>query len=226
MQTKPISEITRFTTLDFPDRLSCIVWFSGCQMRCPYCYNPQMVLEDGKISLEELFKFLNSRKGKLDGVVLSGGESTLFPQIELLCKEIKDMGFEVKIDTNGLMPQRVKSLVKKGLVDFISLDFKAPKEKFNIITKTNGYEKLQETLAFLIENEFKFEVRTTVHPDLLNEDDINQIISTLHSFGYKGRYALQKYLHVIPTLGETKEPKNHFDIKKLNNIFDIEFRNF
>ncbi|MDR0762368.1 MAG: radical SAM protein, partial [Campylobacteraceae bacterium] len=98
---KPIFDITPFTMLDYPEHLSCIVWFAGCNMRCSYCYNPHIVLGEGNIGIDELLNFLRTRAGRLEGVVLSGGECTLYPELPKLCREIKELGFKIKLDTNG-----------------------------------------------------------------------------------------------------------------------------
>lgn len=223
---KPICDITRFTTLDFPDRVACIVWFSGCQMRCPYCYNPHMALGEGSLSPSDLYDFLRLRQGKLDGVVLSGGECTMYPHIIEMCETIKEMGFEIKIDTNGLRPQVLHKLVESHLIDYVALDFKATKEKFKSVTATNGYEQFLQSLEYLIDADISFEIRTTVHADLLQEEDINKMSQFLHKKGYEGAYYLQNYLHVEPTLGQMSEPKHHFDVAKLNHPIPIHLRNF
>lgn len=195
-------------------------------MRCPYCYNPHMVLGNGSLSPSDLYDFLRLRQGKLDGVVLSGGECTLYPHLDALCETIKSMGFEIKIDTNGLRPKTIKTLVESDLVDFISLDYKAPKSKFKTITGTDGFTLLQETLIYLIKADISFEVRTTVHPDLLSVEDINIIIEDLHNLGFEGNYAIQNYLHVSPTLGDVGEPKAIFEVGKLKHLIPLQLRNF
>ena len=192
---KSVYDITKFTTLDYKDHLACIIWFTKCNMRCSYCYNSQIVHGEGILNNKEIFTFLRSRIGKLDGVVLSGGECTLNPGIVEFCKNIKEMGFKIKIDTNGLNPDTIQKLVNSNLVDYIALDYKAPEDKFKAITKSNSIEKFYKTLNFLIDKNFSFEVRTTVHSKLLNENDINLIIHDLHKREYKGTYYLQNYLH-------------------------------
>ena len=123
MNHKIIYDITPFTHIDYPDKLAAIAWFCGCNMRCIYCYNSDIVFSKrGKYSANELFAFLKKRINLLDGVVLSGGEPTLHDLVPL-CKEIKSMGFAIKLDTNGLNPDRVKELVEMELVDYIALDF-------------------------------------------------------------------------------------------------------
>ncbi len=222
---KPISFITPFTTLDYPNHLACIVWFSGCNMRCEYCYNSQIVLENGTLSVDELITFLKKRQNLLDAVVLSGGECTLFKDLLSLCKKIKSLGFKIKIDTNGSNPTLLQTLIEKKLVDFVALDFKALSKKFTTLTHSNLFENFKFTLELLIQKDFNFEVRTTIHSDLLSEDDINEMIDFLHVKNYKNTYYLQNFLHV-ETLGNLSEPEKSFDKDKLSDILKVEFRNF
>ena len=108
--TKAIYSITPFTLLDYPNKTACVLWFAGCNMRCVYCYNPDIVLGRGKIDFNEVILFLQKRKLLLDGVVFSGGECTIHKGIELYLEKIKQMGFAVKIDTHGSSPSVIKKL--------------------------------------------------------------------------------------------------------------------
>lgn len=222
---KSVFDITKFTTLDYKDHLACIIWFSKCNMRCSYCYNSKIVEGEGILKNQEVFDFLRSRVGKLDAVVLSGGECTLNADIIELCEEIKDLGFKIKIDTNGLNPDVLRDLIDFSLVDFIALDYKAPAEKFKQITQNDSIEKFYKTLDMLIDKKFPFEVRTTVHSTLLDEDDINSIILDLNERKYEGTYFLQNYLHVEDTIGKLPEFSEPLDKSLINNIIPISFRN-
>jgi pyruvate formate lyase activating enzyme len=144
----------------------------------------------------------------------------------MLCKEIKKLGFRVKIDTNGTNPKLIKELVKSDLVDYIALDYKATKEKFEKITKNRNFSDFQQTLDFLIEEDFPFEARTTVHSNLLTTEDINKIIDDLKTRGYKRTYYLQNYLHVEDTVGSMQEQTNLLDISKIDDKLEIDFREF
>lgn len=181
---------------------------------------------NGNISLETALEFLKSRKDRLDSVVLSGGECTLYPHLEAFCEMIKAEGFKIKIDTNGSNPTLLKRLIEKVLVDYIALDYKAPKERYTSLTHHPHFEIFEESLTYLIEKQFPFEARTTLHSDLLSENEINAIIQDLHVKNYKGTYYLQNYLHVNETLGVTKEQQNKFQMNKLLPLIPIELRNF
>jgi pyruvate formate lyase activating enzyme len=224
-RVKPIFDITPFTMLDYPDHLSCIVWFAGCNMRCSYCYNPHIVLGEGSIGIDELLDFLRKRAGHLEGVVLSGGECTLYPELPNLCRKIKELGFKIKIDTNGSNPKVLNSLLKDGIADFVSLDFKAPKSLFKSVTLSNFYDNFIRSLRLLHSNGVPFEVRTTIHTALLNEQAINEMADVLLENGYEGIYYLQNYLHAEHTLGNLKEDIKRMDKTLLSGKIKIEFRN-
>ncbi len=221
----PIHSITPFTTLDYPDHLAAILWFAKCNMACSYCYNPNIVLEDGTISVQEALTFLKSRQGRLDSVVLSGGECTLYPDLISLCESIKALGYLIKIDTNGSHPLVLKELMDRALVDYIALDYKAPKSSFKSLTHYRHFEHFEESLERLLKSNTPFEVRTTLHADLLSVDDINTMINDLYEKGYRKTYYIQHYLHVDETLGKTKKPLNIFDKNQLLTIIPVEFRN-
>jgi pyruvate formate lyase activating enzyme len=212
--------------LDFPEHLACIVWFAGCDMRCPYCYNPHIVLQKGRKSTDELLLFLRSRVGRLEGVVLSGGECTLYAQLPQLCSQIKELGFKLKLDTNGSKPQILKTLLEQNLLDFISLDFKAPKHLFREITLCDFYEQTLACLRLLTGSGVSFEVRTTVHADLLDANAINDIIDVLCEEGYEGVYYLQSYLHTENTLGNVPQPSRTLNKNLLSGKIRMDFRNF
>lgn len=223
MSKNPIYSITKFTTTDYKDHLSCVVWFHSCNMRCQYCYNPDIVkAKEGNHSLKELYSFLKQRVGLLDAVVLSGGEATNFNLITI-CEDITNLGFKVKLDTNGSNPALLKQLLENYLIDYVSLDFKATKSKFKDITKSNFYEEFIESLRLLIASKIEFEVRTTLHSELLNENDINEMIDVLIENGYKKEFYIQNFLEV-ENLGKIKTSKNSFDKKRLNKGLNLIFR--
>ncbi len=221
---KIVYDITKFTHLDYPNQLACIIWFAGCNMRCDYCYNPEIVLAaSAHYSLFDVLEFLKTRVGLLSAVVLSGGEATSYELVKF-CKEIKNLGFLIKLDTNGTHYSRVKELVDLNLVDYIALDYKAPPHKFLQITKSNNYKEFSKTLEYLIDTNINFETRTTLHSDLLNVDDINLIIKDLIARKYSGKYYLQKFLDSESNLGNLQKPKSSFNEKLLLNDIEIVWR--
>ena len=224
LDEKVIYDLTTFTHLDYPNHLACIVWFSGCNMRCDYCYNKDIVFaKTGQYSYKDILEFLKTRQNLLDGVVLSGGEATSHNLIEF-CQEIKKLGFKVKLDTNGTNPLQIEELLKLNLLDYIALDHKAPKEKFTQITHSNKYDDFLQTLHIIINSCVEHEVRTTLHSDILDIEDINEIIKTLHTNGYCNTYYIQEFLDTGSSIASLQKPTTHFDKTKLLNLLKIEYR--
>lgn len=224
LSAKVIYDLTTFTHLDYPDHLSCIVWFSGCNMRCDYCYNKDIVFaKDGKYSYNDILDFLKTRVGLLEAVVLSGGESTSHELLPF-CHEIKKLGFKIKLDTNGTNFSTIKELLDANLLDYVALDYKAPKDKFTQITHSNKFDEFSKTLDYLIKTEIAFEARTTLHADLLNEEDINTIMQDLKKRGYTNTYYIQEFLDTGVNIGNLKNPKNKINKALLQNDLEIIFR--
>lgn len=200
--------------LDFPDRTACILWVAGCNMRCRYCHNAEIVLGAGMLAEAQVLAFLHRRRGLLDGVVLSGGEATTWPGLPAFAERVKALGFAVKLDTNGLRPDVVARLLAAGLVDRIALDYKAPPARFRAVTATRAYRKFSATLDLLCAQQVvPFEVRTTVHHGLLDERDVLAIAEDLAGRGYRGAYAIQQAVTGPdrPTLGDLPAPARPLD---------------
>jgi pyruvate formate lyase activating enzyme len=227
----PIYDLTPFTMLDFPDRIACIVWFAGCNMRCQYCHNPEIVKgKSGKLKIEDVLSFLKDRRGLLEGVVLSGGEATVYEGIIPFARAVKNLGYAVKLDTNGTRPDILRRMLEEGLLSYIALDYKAPASKYMSVTGLRDKSAFDRSLDMLCEQLFvPMEVRTTVHTDLLNEVDIMEIMGDLEGRGYRGRYYIQNFRRPAgATLGKLKEQEIRLKIplppSKVG--FSVGFRNF
>jgi pyruvate formate lyase activating enzyme len=212
----PIYSLTPFTLLDYPHKSACILWFAGCNMRCLYCYNPEIVLGKGSLSFEKILSFLNSRKNLLDAVVFSGGECVLHKNIIQLIAEVKKMGFLVKIDTNGSSPEVIQKLLNQNLIDYIALDYKAPKSKFQAITQSDLYDSFEKTLDLILKTTIPFEVRTTYHSDLLTEQDLASMVLYLEKKKYVGNYYIQYFRNDVDTLSKLERSNNRIDCAKLS----------
>jgi len=224
LNNKVIYDITKFTHLDYPKHLACIVWFSGCNMRCDFCYNKDIVFaKDGQYSYSDVLEFLKTRVNLLEAVVLSGGEATSHELVEF-CKQVKELGFLIKLDTNGTNYNSVKELLKLNLLDYVALDYKAPEDKFMQITHSNRYDEFSKTLNLLIQSNIEFEVRTTLHSDLLDVDDINAIINDLTFRGYDNKYYIQKFLLTEDNIGNLTRAATSFDESKLSKALEIIWR--
>lgn len=197
---KPIYSLTPFTLLDYPHKSACILWFAGCNMRCLYCYNPEIVFGKGTLSFEKVLEFLKSRKQLLDAVVFSGGECLLHKKSISFIAEVKKMGFLVKIDTNGSQPEVLEELIKKELINYVALDFKAMPANFEKITQSKLFISFEKSLLLLLQSGVPFEVRTTVHSELLNKKDIQEMIGYLENVGYTGNYYIQHFVNGVPTI--------------------------
>ncbi|WP_140938692.1 anaerobic ribonucleoside-triphosphate reductase activating protein [Sphingobacterium lumbrici] len=197
---KPIYSITPFTLLDYPDHTACILWFAGCNMRCLYCYNPEIVLGKGTLTIEDTLQFLASRKHLLNGVVFSGGECTLHSGFPEMVRAAKEMGFLVKIDTNGSRPNVLEALIHQGYVDYVALDFKALAKSYAGITRSHLHADFEKSLHLLQESRINFEVRTTWHRDLISTTELHEMVSYLSAHAYHGTYYVQHYVNHVTTL--------------------------
>jgi pyruvate formate lyase activating enzyme len=190
-----------------------------------YCYNDNIVYtKDGKYTQNDILDFLKTRVGLLDSVVLSGGEATVHNLIPL-CKEIKDLGFKIKLDTNASDLKQVKELINLNLLDYIAIDFKAPKNKFKEITGVSTYDNSIKTIQYLIDIDFNFELRSTINSSLLDENDINEMIKAIKELKYKNTYYLQNFLETPSNIGNISKSRD-IDKSKINNLgLNIQYRN-
>lgn len=162
-----IQGLQKLTLLDYPEHVACTVFTAGCNFRCPFCHNSSLVVNISKeteITEDVFFGFLEKRVGILDGVCVSGGEPLLQPDIENFLKRIKELGYAVKLDTNGSFPDKLKMLVEKGLVDYVAMDIKNCPETYAITCglETMNVATIKESVAYLKEGHVPYEFRTTV----------------------------------------------------------------
>lgn len=167
--------LQKLTLLDYPGKLACTVFFPGCNLRCPFCHNASLVLPERPKSVipqEELLDFLKSRQGKLDGVCITGGEPTLYRELPELLKAIRDLGFSIKLDTNGTRPEVLKALLEDGLVDYVAMDIKNSPEKYPLTCGGMDFlPQVKESVSLLEQSDVDHEFRTTVlHPYHTSED--------------------------------------------------------
>lgn len=174
-----INGLQKLTLLDYPGRIAATVFLGGCNFRCPFCHNASLVVRDGgeRISEEELFQFLESRRGKLSGVCITGGEPTLRSQLPSFIRRIKEMGFAVKLDTNGSSPHVLASLINDGLLDYVAMDIKSSREGYAAATGIDGVDlsKIDESLDVLRRSGIAYELRTTLVRELHTAEDMISI---------------------------------------------------
>jgi len=179
-----IGGLEKLTLLDYPDHLAAIIFTQGCNFRCHFCYNPMLVLpREGKdenikekgfslISSKDLFLFLRERRNRLDGVVITGGEPTLHADLPSFIKQIKALGYDIKLDTNGTNPIMLEQLIKEKLLDYIAMDLKAPLTKYELITGVKvDCNNLEKSVKIIMTSGLPYEFRTTVVPGLLAKKD-------------------------------------------------------
>lgn len=174
--------LQKLTLLDFPGKIACTVFAGGCNFRCPFCHNASLVLgerlnESPTLSEEEFFTFLKKRRGMLEGVCVSGGEPTLYPDIIPFLKKIKELGYAVKLDTNGYRPSVIREAIDSGAVDYFAMDIKNSKESYGKTVGLSDFDisKIEESVSVLMSGGVDFEFRTTLVRELHTEDDILSI---------------------------------------------------
>ena len=161
-----IGGLQKVTLLDYPGKVACTVFLPGCNLRCPFCHNPALVLPDratGGLSTEELLAFLETRRGKLDGVCVTGGEPTLYEDLPALLRQIRALGFAVKLDTNGTNPDMLEALAQEGLLDYAAMDIKNSPDRY--AETCGGVDLLgpvKRSAALLMAGAVDYEFRTTV----------------------------------------------------------------
>ena len=190
-----ICGFNKTTLLDYPGRVASTLFLGSCNFRCPFCQNSPLVVDPGQqpeISPEEILAFLKKRKGILDGVCVSGGEPTLAEDLPDFLKKIKELEYEIKLDTNGSRPYVVKSLVKDGLIDMVAMDIKASPDNYPSLCglRYPDMDSINETVQFLMSGSVDYEFRTTVVKELHSEKDFREIGQWLK--GAKAYY-LQAY---------------------------------
>ena len=176
-----IGGLAKFSLSDFPGFTAAIIFTIGCNFRCPYCHNKSLWdLKHPKISEEEIFKFLKERQGKLDGVVISGGEPTIHSDLSEFIKKIKYLGYKIKLNTNGTNPNILKALLKDKLLDYIAMDIKSPFALYDKVCAVKvDINAIKKSFDLVLSSKIPHEFRTTWPKDLLDKIDIDNIKNTL-----------------------------------------------
>jgi pyruvate formate lyase activating enzyme len=216
-----IGGLQETSLIDYPDTICAIIWTMGCNFNCPFCYNPQLITEKTQlISEEEILSLLKKRKGKLEGVSITGGEPLLQKDLKNFLKKIKTLGYLIKIDTNGAYPPILEQLLKENLIDYIAMDIKAPPKKYEKLTATKiNIKDIEKSIQIIQHSNKDYEFRTTYVPSYLKKTDIIQIAQWLQ--GSK-KFYLQQYKNNTPHLSkelDTFKPYNkEYIIETYNKI--------
>ena len=213
-----IGGLQKLTLLDYPGKVACTVFLPGCNLRCPFCHNPALVLPDretGGLSTEKLLAFLEPRRGKLDGVCVTGGEPTLYEDLPALLRQIRALGFAVKLDTNGTNPAMLKALLQERVLDYVAMDIKnSPSRYAETCGGIDCLSRVRESAALLMDGTVDYEFRTTVCAPLHTPRDMEELGRWL-----KGarRYFLQPFADSGALVGGGVSPPSEDEIKALRD---------
>jgi pyruvate formate lyase activating enzyme len=190
-----IGGFQKVSLIDYPGKICAIIFTQGCNFRCPYCHNPELInLSDSQspINEEEILLFLRMRKGKLDAVVITGGEPTLQQDLIEFLRKIREMGYLIKLDTNGSHPELIEKLIKLRIVDYLTMDVKAPLEKYREITNSKvNPDIIRKSIESIMKSGLDYEFRTTLVKSQLSKEDIIEIGKLIKD---SQLYVLQKFV--------------------------------
>lgn len=189
-----ICGLQKTTLLDYPQHIAATIFFGGCNFRCPFCHNSHLIGANAEAAFtsDEILAYLKKRTAVLEGVCLTGGEPTLQPDLELFIKDIRRLGYLVKLDTNGYMPDVLKDLTSKGLLDYVAMDIKTSRARYPLVAgmPSLALSRIEESVSFLMEAPISYEFRTTVVKELHCANDFHSIALWLRGCS---RYYLQNY---------------------------------
>jgi len=216
-----IGGLQKLTLIDYPGKVACIVFTIGCNFRCPYCHNRELVQPKAypqPISEKEIFDFLSKRQGFLEGVEITGGEPTLHSDLPQFIEKIKKLGYLVKLDTNGSNPRMLKELIDKKLIDYDSTDIKGPIERYHKIVRSKiKIKDIQQSINILKEGRVDYEFRSTVVPGILDKNDFEKMGKWIK--GAK-RYFIQQF-RPKNTLDKSYEKIKPYPPEKLYEFAEI-----
>jgi pyruvate formate lyase activating enzyme len=223
-----IGGFQKMTLIDYPGKLAATVFTVGCNFRCSFCHNPELVLPEKFPPLNnleaEFFQHLSKRKGKLEGVCITGGEPTLQPDLLDFIKKIKQMGFLVKLDSNGSQPEILKKIIAEKLVDFIAMDIKNSSAGYARAVGLNvELKKIKQSVKLIMESGIDYEFRTTVVPGIHSEKDFEKIGQWLS--GAKAYY-LQEYRerHILDATLKAKTLGKTLDLRKIKQLLKVKLK--
>lgn len=187
-----ISGFDKLTLLNYPDKLACTIFTSGCNLRCPFCHNSGLVTNNyNEISFDSIYEYLKKRIGILDGVCITGGEPLIHADIKNYIKKIKDLGYLVKIDTNGCNPKLLKELIDLKLVDYIAMDIKNIYSKYDITSGVKvNIDNIKKSISIIENSGIDYEFRTTIVKEFHSTQDIKEILSYISS---NSNYYIQNF---------------------------------
>ena len=217
-----IKGIQKTSLIDYPGKMSAILFTAGCNMRCPFCQNPDLIHKTEElpdIPEDEIIEFLKDRKKWLDGICISGGEPLLHHDTPKLMQKIKDIGLLVKLDTNGLNPKLLKEIIDAKLVDYIAMDIKSDLDNYHLSSGgAIDLTKIKESISLIMNSGIDYEFRSTVVPDFFDEKIVENIGMMVK--GAK-KFYLQQFRSTVPLLDKSFEGKTPYEGEVLDKFKEI-----
>lgn len=214
-----IAGLVKTSLIDYPGKLSAVIFTQGCNFRCGFCHNPDLIPTNGEeqVSEIELFQFLASREGVLEGVVVTGGEPTIHADLPQFISKIKEFGYSVKLDSNGSNPKALKDLIQAKLIDFVAMDIKGPAESYDKISHFSDTENINESIKLIMESGLGYEFRTTVLPFFHKISEFEEVGKLIN--GAK-RYAIQGFKPTVTFDKALRDaiPFNNEELEKIAKI--------
>lgn len=211
-----IGGFQKMTVQDYPEKIACIIFTHGCNFKCPFCHNARLVVEKPDfVSQDEIFAYLNKRKGVLDGVCISGGEPLIHGEAVFeLMRKIKSLGFLIKLDTNGYLPNELKYATDNGLVDYVAMDIKNSLGKYALTAglPSADTESIKKSIGIIMSSGIDYEFRTTVTRELHTPDDLAQIGELIR--GAK-KYYIQNFVDSGNLIANTSSPLDTQGLRRL-----------
>ncbi len=221
-----INGMQKLTLLDYPGNVACLIFTQGCNFRCPFCHNSGLLDMNNnceKIDEKEVFKYLEKRKGLLDGVCISGGEPLLQKDIEYFIRKVKDLGYKVKLDTNGSSPKKLKQLLEEGLIDYVAMDIK---NDFLNYDKTAGMctniDNIKKSIEIIENSNIEYEFRTTIVKQF---HDVGKLEKIIQYIGPNARYYIQNYQDCSSVLQRGLDGFDEEELLNIKNTLGVKYPN-
>ena len=221
-----INGMQKLTLLDYPGNVACLIFTQGCNFRCPFCHNSGLLDMNNnceKIDEKEVFKYLEKRKGLLDGVCISGGEPLLQKDIEYFIRKVKNLGYKVKLDTNGSSPKKLKQLIEEGLIDYVAMDIK---NDFLNYDKTAGMctniDNIKKSIEIIENSNIEYEFRTTIVKQF---HDVGKLEKIIQYIGPNARYYIQNYQDCSSVLQRGLDGFDEEELLNIKNTLGVKYPN-
>ena len=208
----------KLTLLDYPGNLACTAFTGACNFRCPFCHNASLVthIDGEEITTEEILSYLNKRKGLLDGVCVTGGEPLLQTDLADFLRAVKEMGYAIKLDTNGAYPEKLKALLEENLIDYVAMDIKNSKEKYALTCGVAvDMQKIEQSVELLKEGRVEYEFRTTLVKELHETEDIMSMAKWLSGTRY---WYLQSFVDSGDLIGKNLSAHSEAWVKNAQSL--------